>query len=189
MFSGFFGKDKKVPGTPSKDAVDSRGLEVNEGDQDTAWSMWDSALAQQDSKFNAAELEAIHGSAARVPLPQLPSLPVDVDLDGPTVPMSLAEKSPEQRKDDALRMVEAHHPRIANTIRTLWGYKECSVYIAKLILNGNDGTGHARAGFHQQAVEAMLYLADLHDAEFGAEDDGNHGFANTTQGTGWGKLR
>jgi hypothetical protein len=35
---------------------------------------------------------------------------------------------------------------------------------------GGDGMGHARVGFNQEAVEAMLVLSDLHDAEFGPPD-------------------
>ena len=75
--------------------------------------------------------------------------------------------TPDQRKEAALAVVDTHHHRIANTIRTLWGYKECSEYINKLLMEGNDDTGHARMGFHQDAVQAMLALVDLHDTEFG----------------------
>jgi hypothetical protein len=78
--------------------------------------------------------------------------------------------SAEQSKIEALAVVELHHQRIANTIRTLWGYKECSVYINRLIMAGGDGMGHARVGFNQDAVQAMLTLSDLHDAEFGPPD-------------------
>jgi hypothetical protein len=84
--------------------------------------------------------------------------------------MGLQPVTPAERKNTALDTVELHHKRIANTIRTLWGYKECSVYINKLIMAGGDGMGHARVGFNQEAVEAMLVLSDLHDAEFGPPD-------------------
>ncbi len=76
----------------------------------------------------------------------------------------------EDRKNDALAVVDGHHHRIANTIRTMWGYPECSVYINKLILAGGDGFGNNRVGFSAEAVQAMLELADLHDQEFGAPD-------------------
>jgi hypothetical protein len=65
-----------------------------------------------------------------------------------------------------------HHRRIANTIRTLWGYKECSIYINKLIMAGGDGMGQSRVGFNQDAVQAMLALSDIHDAQFGAPETG-----------------
>lgn len=90
--------------------------------------------------------------------------------DEPTIPIPLEQLTLEQRKEAALAVVELHHHRIANTIRTLWGYKECSVYINKLIMAGGDGMGHARVGFNQEAVQAMLALSDLHDAEFGPPD-------------------
>jgi hypothetical protein len=75
-----------------------------------------------------------------------------------------------QRRDAALLVVDRHHHRVANTIRTMWGYKECSVYINKLVMAGGDGMGQARVGFNQEAVEAMLALSDIHDAEFGPPD-------------------
>ena len=93
--------------------------------------------------------------------------------------MELQQSTLTVRKNAALDTVELHHKRIANTIRTLWGYKECSVYINKLIMAGGDGMGHARVGFNQEAVEAMLVLSDLHDAEFGPPDSivGGLGFS------------
>jgi hypothetical protein len=97
--------------------------------------------------------------------------PARVEPEAATQPMELQQKTLEQRKNDALEMVELHHRRIANTIRTLWGYKECGVYINKLIMSGGDGMGHARVGFNQEAVEAMLVLSDIHDAEFGPPEN------------------
>ena len=69
---------------------------------------------------------------------------------------TLEERTLEQRMSDALEVVELHHHRIASTIRSLWGYKECGAYINKLIMNGGDGMGHARIGFNQEAVAAMI---------------------------------
>lgn len=100
------------------------------------------------------------------------------------------ERTLEQRKDDALLTVELHHHRIANTIRTLWGYKECSDYISKLILSGGDGMGHARMGVNQDAANAMMLLAELHDAQFGAaEPKDGAGFSDSLLRTGWEALR
>lgn len=177
MLKKFFGLGPQEA-APPKDAQDTRGLEVVEDDPDTAWSMWSSALADQDSRLGKAGPAA----AGPAPLPPIGVQPaaLDVDLDIPTQPLGLQEKSLEQRKIDALAVVELHHRRIANTIRTLWGYKECSAYINKLIMEGGDGMGHARVGFNQVAVEAMLALADVHDAMFGdfgaAADAGRGGF-------------
>jgi len=194
MFSGFFGKDKKATDAPAKDAVDSRGLEVIEDDPETAWGLWDSALAEQESRFNVGDsANAVQGTTAAVATDEVAPLPplslTLAEMEAPTEPMALVDQSPAQRRDDALRVVEAHHQRIANTIRTLWGYKECSVYIYKLIMNGDDGMGHARAGFNQEAVDSMLALADLHDKEFGAHNDGQSGFSDTTMGASFGRVR
>lgn len=188
MFSGFFGKGDKDAKPPAKDAGHSRGLEVIEDDPDTAWGLWDSALAEQDSRFHA------DGPASKAPAApaetEAPVPTLDLDIGNlPTQPLGLEEITPEQRKEEALQVVEAHHQRIANTIRTLWGYKECSVYINKLIMNGGDGMGHARIGFNQDAAEAMLALADIHDTLYGANLDPELDFQETTRGTGWGKLR
>jgi hypothetical protein len=109
------------------------------------------------------------------------------------ISLSREARTLEQRKEDALSTVELHHHRIANTIRTLWGYKECSDYISKLILAGGDGMGHARMGFNQDAANAMMLLAEIHDAQFGAAEpkDGN-GFSDSVMSrtrTGWDALR
>jgi len=112
------------------------------------------------------------GSPAIDPAPQAVALSpahsqttVDFELD--TEQMPLEPPSLAERKTIALDIVERHHQRIANTIRTLWGYQECGVYINKLIMAGGDGMGHARVGFNLEAVQAMLELSDLHDSEFG----------------------
>jgi hypothetical protein len=173
MLSRFFGKGDKSPESPRKEAKDTRGLEVVEDDPDTAWSMWDSALAEQDSK----QLQAPAGPAKTdehnsVIVNDKPIVTKPGELDVSTQPMSLEELSLEQRKERALQVVELYHRRIANTIRTLWGYKECGIYINKLIMSGGDGMGQARVGFNQEAVEAMLALSNIHDAQFGAPDDG-----------------
>jgi len=199
MFSGFFGKgnnsDKK---TPPKDAGDSRGLEVIEDDPDTAWGLWDSALAEQDSRFS--EPTSVLDSLPPIPpaptvivraeAPAKPLPPLSVDLEIPTQPLALEEKSLAQRKEDALARVDLHHHRIANTIRSMWGYKECGAYLNKLIMDGGDGMGKNRIGFNQEAVEAMLALLDLHEKEFGPAVAGEVlGFGDASVRTGFDGLR
>lgn len=170
MFNKFFKRDEE----PQEPPVKPRGIEVVEDDPDTAWGLWDSALAEQESRFGTMQPGAPGSVLVRAPM--------DEHLAGPdsfvsTQPLGLEEKTLDQRREDALAVVELHHRRIANTIRTLWGYKECSVYIYKLILNGGDGMGMARIGFNQEAAEAMMDLAELHDAQFGTlEGDGAGGF-------------
>jgi len=200
MFSGFFGKGDNSDKTPpkDKDALDSRGLEVVEDDPDTAWGLWDSALAEQESRFSAQ----LHADDSLLPLPpaskvivreethpRSPDLPT-LESFTPTQPLALEEKSLERRKEDALAEVDLHHHRIANTIRSMWGYKECGMYLNKLIMDGGDGMGHNRIGFNQQAVEAMLALVDLHDKQFGpSESGGKPGFGDSSARTGFDFLR
>jgi hypothetical protein len=172
MLSRFFGKGDKSADTSTKEAQDTRGLEVVEDDPDTAWSMWDSALAEQDSRFlippeDQASITEQLSAGTKLAGDDSEPAARKSGFDAPTEPVALEQQTLEQRKNIALELVELHHRRIANTIRTLWGYKECGVYINKLIRSGGDGMGQARVGFNQEAVEAMLVLSDIHDAEFG----------------------
>ena len=182
MFNGFLGKGKKPDAPP--DAMDSRGLEVVEDDPNTAWGLWEDAVAEQDSKFSALPpIDAAFQNT--VPM----GLQSDVPAQQDTSP-SREARTLEQRREDALSTVELHHHRIANTIRTLWGYKECSDYISKLILSGGDGMDHARMGFNQDAANAMMLLAEIHDAQFGAaEPKGGSGFSDSVMRTGWEAMR
>ncbi len=183
MFNGFLGKGKKPNGPP--EAVDSRGLEVVEDDPNTAWGLWEDAVAEQDSKFSA--LPTIDASFQNTaPMGLQDDIPTEQDIS-----LSREARTLEQRREDALSTVELHHHRIANTIRTLWGYKECSDYISKLILAGGDGMGNARMGFNQDAADAMMLLAEIHDAQFGvAEPKGGSGFSDSVMSrTGWDVLR
>ncbi len=186
MFGRLLGKSNSGA-TNRLDAADSRGLEVVEDDPETSWSLWDSALAAQDSRYSGmAPLQSATPAQASAK-PETPSRR-EVKLaetfpdfeDIATQPMGLEEKSPAQRSADALEIVELFHHRIATTIRTLWGYKECSLYINKLIMNGGDGMGHARVGFNAEAAQAMLVLADLHDQMFGpAEPEKRNAFSDS----------
>lgn len=190
MFSRFLGKGDSGA-SKRVDAVDSRGLEVVEDDPETSWSMWDSALAEQDSLYSG--MAPLANTTPLPPIPQpgprsrseVKAAEAFPDFDEvATEPMGLEERSPEQRAAAALEIVELYHHRIATTIRTLWGYKECSVYINRLIMNGGDGMGNARVGFNPDAAQAMLLLADLHDQIFGPADPGvTLGFSDSYHST------
>jgi hypothetical protein len=190
MLSRFFGKRDKSADSPSKEAQKTRAP-VAPDRLDAGWGKPE-RMAGPDSRLPRPDLgEAPVPSksvrpvfrppapVATAPVPRVaPPVPVtafpadhQIDFVLPTAPSPLnTELTLEQRKNIALATVELHHQRIANTIRTLWGYKECSVYINRLIMSGGDGMGHARVGFNQDAVEAMLALSDIHDAEFGPPD-------------------
>ena len=178
MFSRFLGKGKTPSDAPPKEAAQRPGVEViEEDDPETAWGLWDSALAEQESRLHETP-EPEGESRDTVPLPLPEPEPVD---EGP--PTEHMPRAPLHGRDEALQIVEMHHARIAATIRNLWGHKECSDYIYQLIMNGNDGMGKARMGFNQQAAEAMLILADLHEAEFGSTAKEDHfGFGASRRG-------
>lgn len=186
MFSGFLGRGKKPENPSSREAADSRGLEVVEDDPDTTWGLWESAVAEQDSKFSALPVLDTDGDGSSYQA----TVPMPLSDGGPsTPPASTQKRTLEQRKDDALLTVELHHHRIANTIRTLWGYKECSDYISKLIMSGGDGMGKSRMGFNQEAANAMMSLADLHDEMYGTAEAKGTGFSESSFPTGWDGLR
>ena len=171
MFKKIFGKDDKdgqKAKPPVKGALSARGLEVVDDDPETVWGMWDSAMADLASRD--ANLPS---TASKVP--EASGFPND-DSEYHTVPMSYDEKPTSQRVADALAVVEAHHQRIASTIRSLWGDKECANYVNKLIMSGGDGMGHARVGFNQEAVTAMMALSDLHEELFGPPEMVQFGF-------------
>lgn len=172
MFSKFLGKGNKSEARPDKSAVDLRGLEVTEDDPDTVWSMWDEALAEQDSRLG--ELKPDSASAAPGPLAvaQTASVRPTGALSAAVQPTATEINAREESKEQALKIVELHHHRIANTIRSLWADRECGTYINGLIMSGADGQGKARVGFNQEAVEAMMVLSDLHQGEFGQTDTG-----------------
>ena len=144
MLSRFFGKSDKPDESPAKESA---------------------RPAQQQNPTNV--LASSHHSGAQNIVPAASVTEVDFELATEQMPFEPESLSLDERKDQALAVVELHHQRIANTIRTLWGYPECGAYINKLIMAGGDGMGHARVGFNQDAVQAMLELSDLHDAEFG----------------------
>ena len=188
MFSIFLGKGKQPDDTPSKDAVDSRGVEVVENDPDTTWGLWESAVAEQDSRLSSLPV------IENLPDPSgnfLQTVPLAMMEDGvPIHPDQLYRLALNQRKDAALQIVELHHHRIANTIRSLWGHKECSDYISKLILSGGDGMGQSRIGFNQDAALAMMVLSELHDTFFGiTAPSGGLGYADFSVRTGYDGVR
>lgn len=159
MFSRFLGKGSHSaellhPGVPP-----ARGVEVIEDDPEIAWGLWDTAVSQLDS-ISGPLTGSAHSSFAPLPTP--------VYREEPTKTAGKKLLSAEQLREVALEVVDLHHHRIATTIRTMWGHAECSPYINRLIMAGGDGLGQSRVGFNQEAVDAMLVLVDLHDAEFGA---------------------
>jgi hypothetical protein len=57
-------------------------------------------------------------------------------------------------------------------------------------MNGGDGMGQARIGFNQDAAEAMMVLAELHDDQFGANDsNAGLGFGDHTVRSGLDGVR
>lgn len=183
MFGGFLGKGKKKGEAPAKDAVDSRGLEVVEDDPDTTWGLWQDAVAEQDSRLSTLDVPEPRPDAAGAFLHTVP-LPIMEDASA-AVDMNSEELTPGQRRELALQVVELHHSRIAKSIRALWGYKECSEYISKMIMDGGYREGHQRMGFNQDAAQAMMILSDVHDKEYGTHKGGKAlGYGDPTVRTG-----
>ncbi|TXI73783.1 MAG: hypothetical protein E6Q49_03965 [Limnohabitans sp.] len=181
-------KDQPAPPDSKLNSQLPRGMEVEEvDDPETGWGMWDEATAAQELRQRSGEpipASADQPPAAfkEMPPPSFEGFPNEQDAN--TQPMGLEEKTLAQRAEDALAIIELHHARIAKTIRVMWGYKECSQYLAKLLMTGYDDTGNARMGFHQEAVNAMMTLGDLHDQIFGFEQSTEFGGFDGSIGTG-----
>lgn len=62
----------------------------------------------------------------------------------------------------AIETVRTRHERIANTLKTIWGYQECSDYLQKLVFNGSDPADLTRAGFNADVADAILLLSRIH---------------------------
>jgi hypothetical protein len=181
MFERFRSKKVTPAAQDSKlGSVLPRGLEVVEDDPETVWSMWDDATAAQEVRQPVRSFQPPPDPAPSLPNAGSP-FGFSNDPEAATQPMGLDEKTPAQQAEDALNLIELHHARIAKTIRMMWGYRECSQYVAKLLMTGYDDTGHARMGFHQEAVNAMMSLGDLHDRIFGFEQHSDlDGFGGTS---------
>ena len=143
-----------------------QAMEVIEADPDTAWDLWDTAQAALDSRFMPEALR----EQAKVPLPD-----ISAAFEAPAAPPARVVAVLKtgltliQRQEAALQTVSRHHPRVAQTIRSLWGYQECSNYLNELVLSGSDNKGQQRQGFNAEAAQAMMALTDLHDRAFGAK--------------------
>lgn len=182
-------KDQPAPQDSKLNSQLPRGMEVvEESDPETGWGMWDEATAAQELHHRSGE-SLPPGAAQPAPAAFQEMPPPSFEGFSPeqgasTKPMDLEEKTLAQRAEDALAVIELHHARIAKTIRVMWGYKECSAYISKLLMTGYDDTGNARMGFHQEAVNAMMTLGDLHDQIFGFEQSTEFGGFDGTISTG-----
>lgn len=158
----------------SRTYMATQGMEVIEGASYSDFGPWASTFTGTDSPFAATKFT-----------------PVTLAGQSPVQP---SEASPEtlftdESMDTALLTVEQHHSRVANAIRNMWGYQECCQYISKLLMNGDDAKGHARAGFHQDAVAAMMVLIDIHEQRFPALPAGNGAaFAKSAQFNAQGHL-
>ncbi|MCF8160242.1 MAG: hypothetical protein K9J76_06040 [Polaromonas sp.] len=89
-------------------------------------------------------------------------------------PLSFEEESPRVMKpplreedviEQAFETIRSRHPRIAGTLKTIWGYQECSDYLQKLVFNGSDPTDLKRAGFDPEVADALLQLSRMHKVD------------------------
>lgn len=61
------------------------------------------------------------------------------------------------------QFIEKQLPRIAESLRTLWGCKEFDELVRNLLTDTRDG---ARKGFPLAIAQALYRLAEDHEAEF-----------------------
>ena len=137
---------------PISTPVPLSGVEVTDDDPEISWDLWNKAIADLDASAQSATAD---------------TQPVALDTYLATQPAGLEDKTPDQRKADAIALIERQHPKIAGAIRATWGFKECAAFVNKLVLSGSDDMGHTRVGFSPQVVDALMRLADLHETQFG----------------------
>ena len=70
--------------------------------------------------------------------------------------------------------LEARFPRIAKTVRELWGTRELDDYLDRLLI---DERGD-RHGFPPEVVEALLALSHRHAEKFRFRAPGDHDWKN-----------
>lgn len=157
-------KANKPDAPPVSSPAPLSGVEVTDDQSDISWYLWNKAIADLSiNDRNVAE----------------DTQPLSLEADVVTQPMSLGDKSPEQRKSDAFALIGQHHPKVMAAIRATWGFKECAIYLNKLVLNGSDDMGHSRLGFSPQVIETLMGLTQLHEAQFGQLDKAEElGFAD-----------
>ena len=166
---------KPPPTTPADNPASLGGIEVVVDDPETSWGLWNQAVA---------------GLAPAISSKTTDTQPAALEAFMGTRPMGLEDKTPEQRNNDALAVIEGPHRKIADAIRATWGFRECEGYINKLVLSGSDGMGQTRVGFNPLVIDALMALSDLHESQFGrmAQEE-ELGFADSTVRSGLDGVR
>ena len=131
--------------------------EVIESDPETGWGMWAEAITFQESQ--SRESYAATPPSQRAPFLK-PVVPVVIKPPA----LGSSASTPERKKCEAMELLARDHKRIHDAIELMWGKRECSVYIQKLMMSGGDGMSRSREGFRLEAVAALLVLSDLNDA-------------------------
>lgn len=72
----------------------------------------------------------------------------------------------EYNKELNLETIRNFSSRISGNIEFLWGYKECGIYLNKLLSDSRDGD---RQGFPLEVGYAIMNLLRQHEGEFGAK--------------------
>ncbi len=129
--------------------------EVTESDHETGWSLWHEAVSFQESGFPQAYQNT-------VPSELMPMS--DSVADNESSSEKNVAAANELKKRDAMAHLALNHKRIHDAIALMWGKRECSAYILKLLSSGGDGMQRTRVGFKMEATEALLLLSDLNDA-------------------------
>ena len=131
--------------------------EVIEGDPETGWGMWAEAVTFRESQSPESYADTMPSQLAPLLEPVVPMI-----MKPQTVESS--ESTPDRKKREAMELLARDHKRIHDAIDVMWGRRECSAYIQKLMMSGGDGMGRSREGFKVEAVAALLVLSDLNDA-------------------------
>jgi hypothetical protein len=93
-----------------------------------------------------------------------PTLMNDDEIDQASIARRRDPHDPFRReeKPNPWPIIEQRYPRIAATIRDLWGKRALDVYFNQLVVDERGG----REGFHPDVLAAILEVARLHSQRF-----------------------
>jgi hypothetical protein len=112
-----------------------------------------------------------------------PSLMNDLEIDQAREQRRADPHDPfvREEKPDPWPLVERSFPRIAATIRQLWGKRALDEYFAKLVVNERG----ERQGFPPDILAAILEIAWLHNERFRFPESGCPWEADVSQRKWW----
>lgn len=153
MDNGPFDAQSQLGEGAPAEAAPVRGLEVVEDDSATVWGLWRHAFAELESDASVPRWLDARGS-----------------FHWPSPLPTTAGHDDAKAQAEAMALLLQRHPRVVETIHRLWGDRECSVVMNRLIMAGGEVQGLVPDSFAPDTLQALATLVEVHDAAFGPPD-------------------